>query len=565
MENSDNQEVERTKAIDAILGSSSRHKVIVAGPGTGKTFLFKEICKKKRGDILALTFINNLANDLKNDLGELAECCTFHALCKKLIYQLPVPLISKFAYFPKIDAVVDSDRSILEPDLGKAKDAFEDWLRDDPRITLFIQRAKYYKAVGHTDGVYQVTNFLSENPQMTPVYSQVLVDEFQDFNRLEVEMIQVLGKASPTLIVGDDDQALYDFKRASPSFLRAAARDGNNELFDLPYCSRCTKIIVDSVNHIIAHAKSAGMLNGRIDKPFKCFLPEKGNDSARYPKIIYAKCSVQQKKAPYMSRYIVSEIESIVAAGYKPEYSRGVWDFIIAGPNHYLRGLEDILTPSFPNTFRSGLEPTELLPQDGYLELLRKIDSDIGWRATLNFYRPDILQKVVQKSRLMKRPIRYYIPKAVQEDTLNTMLILTKLKKGESINAFEETRLLEVFAPNDIDTIRSIFCNHKPQPDSGAAKPEYRIRISSTLGCKGLTANYVFLVGLNDGVLPRNPGAPTDYEVCKFIVGLTRARKKCYLISVRNLLGKWQEESAFIRWLDKSFLEELYVDKKYFR
>jgi len=564
MLNLNDQERERAEAVDVILGSSSRHKVIVAGPGTGKTFLFKKICENTSGDTLAITFINNLANDLKYDLDELAECCTFHALCKKLIYSLPVPPIDKFLYFPKIEAVINSDRGILEPSLDQAKDAFEEFLRDDARISFFLKRARYYKAVGHTDGVYQVTQFLTENPHLTPVFSQILVDEYQDFNKLEISMIEVLGRASPTLIVGDDDQALYDFKRASPSFLRSAARDGGSELFQLPYCSRCTEVIVNAVNDIIATAKSVGLLRDRLDKPFKCFLPGKIDDNARFPKIIYAKCSVQQKIAPYMSRYIVSEIEGIVGAGYRPDYNSGVWDFIIAGPGYYLRGLEDILKPNFPNTFQSGPEPSELMPEDGYLELLRDIDSDIGWRAVLNFCKPETFEDAIRSSKSMVHPVRGYIPENVQENVLNTIAILSKLKSGEGIDTFEETRLLEVIGSNGLDTIRSIFAGGIPKPDSDADKPGHRIRISTILGCKGLTANFVFLVGLNDGVLPKHQGAPDDYEVCKFIVGLTRARKKCYLISVRNLFGQWMEESPFIKWLDSSYLEEIYVDKKYF-
>jgi len=564
MQNFDEQELERTSAVNVILESSSDHRVVVAGPGTGKTFLFKEICKNTSGDILAITFINNLANDLKHELGELAECCTFHALCKKLIYSLPVPPIDKFMYFPKIEAIVDLDRAILKPSLGRAKDAFEDFLETDSRISFFLERAKYYRAVGHTDGVYQVAQFLLEKPHLIPVFNQILVDEYQDFNKLEVSMIDVLGKASPTLIVGDDDQALYDFKRASPTFLRSAALDGNTELFQLPYCSRCTEVIVDAVDHVITNAKSAGLLRDRLDKPFKCFLPGKADDNSRFPKIIYATCSVQQKKAPYMSRYIVSEIEGIVGSGYRPDYNSGVWDFIIAGPSHYLRGLADILQPNFPNTFRSDPEPTELMPEDGYLELLRDIDSDIGWRTILHFCKPEITEIAIQSSKSMKHPIRDYIPENVQEDVLHTISILSKLKSGDGIDTFEETRLLEVIGSNGMNTIRSIFEGGVPQSDVDTDKPGHRIRISSIIGCKGLTANFVFLVGLNDGVLPKNQGTPDDYEVCKFIVGLTRTRKKCYLISVRNLFGQWMQESPFIKWLDQSYLEEIYVDKKYF-
>ena len=55
--------IERQKYIDAILSSPSRNKIVVAGPGTGKTYLFKEVVKGKT-NTLTLTFVNALVEDL---------------------------------------------------------------------------------------------------------------------------------------------------------------------------------------------------------------------------------------------------------------------------------------------------------------------------------------------------------------------------------------------------------------------------------------------------------------------------------------------------------------------
>ena len=62
----------RCACTDAIVSSDASKKVIVAGPGTGKSFLFQEICKKnlEKGAAknLALSFINELVDDLSLDL-----------------------------------------------------------------------------------------------------------------------------------------------------------------------------------------------------------------------------------------------------------------------------------------------------------------------------------------------------------------------------------------------------------------------------------------------------------------------------------------------------------------
>lgn len=70
-----------------------------------------------------------------------------------------------------------------------------------------------------------------------PQYEQVVIDEFQDFNRLEVAFIVEMEKVNSILIVDDDDQAIYNFKNASPDFIREKAKELDYERFELPYCS----------------------------------------------------------------------------------------------------------------------------------------------------------------------------------------------------------------------------------------------------------------------------------------------------------------------------------------
>jgi superfamily I DNA/RNA helicase len=47
--------------------------------------------------------------------------------------------------------------------------------------------------------------YLEEHPDKVPTYDQVVVDEFQDFNRLEASLIDQLSMRSPILLAGDDD------------------------------------------------------------------------------------------------------------------------------------------------------------------------------------------------------------------------------------------------------------------------------------------------------------------------------------------------------------------------
>jgi superfamily I DNA/RNA helicase len=97
--------------------------------------------------------------------------------------------------------------------------------------------------------------------------------------------------------------------------------------------------------------------------------------------------------------------------------------------------------------------------------------------------------------------------------------------------------------------------------DEEAVAPS--IICTSLISSKGLSAGYVFIVGFNDGHLPRDPKAITDAEVCQFLVGLSRTRKECHLVSVGRLGGDALKRSTFARWIADQ-TEPLTANKAYF-
>jgi superfamily I DNA/RNA helicase len=62
---------------------------------------------------------------------------------------------------------------------------------------------------------------------------------------------------------------------------------------------------------------------------------------------------------------------------------------------------------------------------------------------------------------------------------------------------------------------------------------------------KGLSADYVFISHFDDQYLIENEQSLTDKEVCNFLVALTRARKKVFLIS------STKAEPTFLKWIKK--------------
>jgi superfamily I DNA/RNA helicase len=90
------------------------------------------------------------------------------------------------------------------------------------------------------------------------------------------------------------------------------------------------------------------------------------------------------------------------------------------------------------------------------------------------------------------------------------------------------------------------------------------IKLTSYEGSKGLSAQYVFLVGLHAGELPRN-AAPQDIEICKFVVGLTRTKKKCSILIARNFAGTFKQPSLFLDWVRKDRFKLIEVNAEYWR
>jgi DNA helicase-2/ATP-dependent DNA helicase PcrA len=100
---------------------------------------------------------------------------------------------------------------------------------------------------------------LLQHPQMAEViqsrYDAVIVDEFQDINRLDFEFIKVIAARASLVVVGDDDQAIYGFRGCSPRYIIdfEALSSRPTETFKLEVNYRSPRNIVDLSQKLIAH------------------------------------------------------------------------------------------------------------------------------------------------------------------------------------------------------------------------------------------------------------------------------------------------------------------------
>jgi superfamily I DNA/RNA helicase len=568
MSASGDQNEGRRDCLQQILDSSAQRKLIVAGPGTGKTHTFKALLEHTGGPSLALTFINALAADLGDKLGDLAETYTFHGYCRRMLHTHAIGGVSTSVdYFPPLVAIQADDLTRLSGERVSGDDIEHDFHYLDQSSGLIdaaLRSGDYYDAVGHLDSVYRVLRHFQANLGSIPTYRQVVVDEYQDFSLLEVNFIEIVTSHSPSLIVGDDDQALYGFKHASADYIRSLASNSAYERFELPYCSRCTQVLVMATHAVITRAKAVGRLNGRLEKRYECFLPVKQADSALHPQIIHANCTVERNSAPYMGRYIHGRIEAISADDIAESRSEGYPTVLVIGPTQFAVRIYEYLAPRLSDVQFKRSTPVEISPIDAYRRLARNPNSRLGWRILLYRHPSMDADDLLRRALIEGEELETLLPEEFRQWHLAVVALLQGFLDGADLSP-PELAALEAAVGVSMQQLRDILGMDDGQDpeDPMVDQSAPSVVVMSLVGAKGLQASHVFVVGVNQGHFPHSNGAITDEEVCCLLVALTRATKSCTLVSCNRFGNERVQPSAFLAWL-APYLSTVYVNKAFF-
>lgn len=517
-------EDERREATEAILRSDAPRKLVVAGPGTGKTYLFRQLLGRAPGSAtnrLVLTFINTLTQDLKTQLGGDAQVQTLHSYCLSALKRKPAlrpELTDDFRCQPYLAGLIKEDwvflRGCEAPEFVaqmRSLDVGED-------LDFYLNRGSYYDAVDFDDSVFRVYSGWSADCDQIDEWKLVLIDEFQDFNRLEAGIIDLLATQSPIVIAGDDDQALYSQLRdATWDCIRELHGGGDYEVHRLPFCMRCTEVLVAAVNDVVTRARREGGLDGRIDKPYRYYPPHKGDDSNSYPYIDYVSCSVQRQNANYMGKYIEQQVGRIPDDEIAQAIDSGDVPALVIGQKQYLDQIERHLKESGLAVERRSRSGGKLTREDGLQVLREDSDSNLGWRIVLKFDKPDLVREVVQKTAETGEKLAPQIP--------------------------EDFRIGVIQEAQDLEEDGEDGERNETKEDPAL------IKLVSFEGAKGLSAQHVYVVGVHRNELPRHQQSIQDLEVCKFLVCLTRAQKKCSFICTGRFAGNQRWPSVFLSWI----------------
>jgi ATP-dependent DNA helicase UvrD/PcrA len=571
-------EQKRDEATAKILASVSRKKLIIAGPGTGKTHIFQELLQASGQKGLALTFIRNLVTDLSNALDDLADVFTFHGFCKHQLHRHAVEGLSEgWDYYPPLLELIEVDLGLLEtPATKRTIEAGLHNLDDsDGVVSATLLLGNYYNAVSHTDLVYRVLRHFQSNDDKIPTYPLIVVDEYQDFSLLETSFISLLASKSPVVIAGDDDQALYSFKNASARYIRELAEDPEYERLELPYCSRCTHIIVEAVNTTVRKAVTNGNLPERLEKPFECYLPDKREDSDAHPTIIHARCSVERNNAKYVGRYVTQQIEAIGSDEISESVEGGYPTVLVIGPNPFLERAHGVINDRYPHAQLKTAAKSLIAPLDAYRRLAKDQNSRLGWRILLHTDPftgwEDVLKRVLEN----EEELALALPTEYRELHLAVVDLIRSLLDEQALDETQETKLCEAVGMTmaeikDALAIAADSDEGEEGEEGAEADPSVRpdhepsIVCTSLVGAKGLSASHVFVVGFNEEHFPRDGSNITDEEVCCFLVALSRTRKQCHLVSCGHFGRAALRPSAFARWV-APHVEERTIDAAYFR
>jgi DNA helicase-2/ATP-dependent DNA helicase PcrA len=270
--------------------------LILAGAGTGKTrvitmritYLLHEGVSPDA--ILAVTFTNKAANEMRERVGTMVErskakrltICTFHALCVRILRQDIERLGYKtnFAIYDegdqlglirKIVARISAKNEKLDPQLARnliSRAKNQHWklaesATNNSLLAAVFERyqeeLKAANAVDFDDLLILTVRLLETNPAVTNKWQErfqyLMIDEFQDTNRLQLELVRYLGHRHRNVcVVGDDDQSIYGWRGAEiANILEFEAHFADPKIIKLEQNYRSSNAILGLANSIIRH------------------------------------------------------------------------------------------------------------------------------------------------------------------------------------------------------------------------------------------------------------------------------------------------------------------------
>lgn len=404
-------------------------------------------------------------------------------------------------------------------------------------------------------------------------YTYILVDEFQDTNMIQYNILKLLAEKSRNLfVVGDDDQSIYAFRGADYTNIKKFRIDfPDHKQFYLTQNYRSTQVILDGCNSLIKnnvnredtklwsnnpgtnedciirqlrnHLEEADFVVGEIVRLYKdC---KSYNDFAiiyrSTPLLRNFELRLIQENIPYRIYGGVSylrrkEIKDIVCylsliIDHNDIFSfkriinvprRGIGDKTLVEIDKLLLEEKDLFKTI--EKVKDKISPARYRALADFKTMIEELSQKLDELSLVDFYnevldKTGYLQMLIEEEDTEERITNLMEFKSILHQLDNDGQIATSREKLQA--AFDEAMLSEEQTPL-----------HKDPKDA--------VTLTTVHSAKGLEFRYVFFVGLDEGVFP-SYGSMDDDEVLEeerrvAYVGMTRAKEKLYLTSVRERL-----------------------------
>ncbi len=498
----------------------------IAGPGTGKSTAFKTIVNSdeyKGKNILILSFINKLVDDLKSDFKEFGNITvsTLHSFAMKQMGDVEVE--------PSLDKIISEDYSYLKSGVADFGEKLRTNDLSEEEERFYKERKNFYKNQKNLYSldsvIYAANKFLELHEDKIGTYDLILIDEFQDFNQLEYGFIQLLNKKSKVVLVGDDNQSLYFFKKAEPKLIRDLYNASHTEEFSLDFCFRCTEVIVDATNDLVKNAKAKGFLNDGLDKNFsypKGIIESKDKLSEEFSKIDFIPAVAGD--------LLIYKIEQNIKNNLKGKGKKRV---LILVPGYLKQTIYDGLIKKDFNIVEFELFFDEKCKDIKHRDIVstfntlakRKTDN-LALRMILGLYlNGDEIMALILENKKIWSLLSADVRAKIEAD----IALLKKVQKGK--DALTEKELLRF---NKVFSLKNVL-SRLVKGFTPVAKDAIQIEMTTVMSSKGLSADYVYYVGIDDkSLMDRTTKKFTDQKICEFLVGITRAKEKLVLISLSD-------------------------------
>ena len=617
--------------IDTSQINAIRHKdgpeLVLAGPGSGKTLVITRRVQHlidqyhiPPSAILVITFTKAAATEMRQRFEKLmggrrvpVSFGTFHA-----VYFM----ILKHAYGYTADNIVKEEQRLqfMKEYIRRLRLEYDD--ENEFISSLFseislikntsVNLAHYYSSCCGQDvfrNIFEAyENFLHQNrfidfddmlvyckellvqrPDILAAwqrkYQYILIDEFQDINKLQFEIVKMMALPHNNLfVVGDDDQSIYRFRGSKPELMLGFTKsypDTKKILLDTNY--RSDREIIKAAGKLIAHnsERFSKKIMAQSAQPGEVEFAIYKNQWAENEAVIADIKRQVQRGVPYqeiailfrtniqprmLMRQLMNHNIPFIAKDkipnlYEHWIARDIFTYIrIAQGSRERKDFLKIINRPKRYIGRESLEELSVAfdvwmdyykEQPWIVERIDRLEYDIRMLsmmkpyAAVNYIRGGIGYDDYCREYAKYRHIR-------EEELLE---VLDELQ--ESAKEYQSYEAWFLHMEEYKEELERHAKEQKQQPDG--------VTLATLHSAKGLEYDIVYLVDVNEGIMPYKKAVleqDIEEERRMFYVGMTRARHRLSISSVQEYNGKKSEISRFVAEAGRAETGEQRINKK---